>query len=150
MNKAPGIDLETMKFNILTGVTDFSFDDFLKLYYDKFIPELKKENALLNDVKMAHVFIDDNFYLIDTDFYSDVLSSSDETYKKNLLEVNSCFRNFLCYFSIHLVPNYGFFTDEDMQKLQNEKYLDDKINYIKRLTNGSIDTFGKLNEYKRG
>ncbi len=150
MNKDTGIDLETMKFNILTGVTDFSFDDFLKLYYDKFIPELKKENALLNDVKMAHVFIDDNFYLIDTDFYSDVLSSSDETYKKKLLEVNSCFRNFLCYFSIHLVPNYGLFTDEDMQKLQNEKYLDDKINYIKRLTNGSIDTFGKLNEYKRG
>lgn len=150
MNKAPGIDLKTMVFDILTGEIDLSFNDFLSLYYDKFIPELKKEDALLNDVKIAHVFIDDNFYLIDTDFYSDALSSSDETYKRNLLEVNSCFHNFLCYFSKYLVPAYGIFTDEEIEKFRKETYIDDKINYIKRLTSSSVDTFGKLNEYKRG
>lgn len=150
MNKAPGIDLETMVFDILTGKTDLSFDDFLSLYYDKFILELKKEDALLNDVKTSHVFIDDNFYLIDTDFYSDALSSGDETYKRNLLEVNSCFDNFLCRFSRYLIPRDGIFTNEEIEKFQKEKYLDDKINYIKRLTNGSVETLRELGEYKRG
>ncbi len=105
---------------------------------------------MLNDVKMPHVFIDDNFYLIDTDFYSDALSSSDETYKRNLLEVNSCFDNFLCCFFGYISPKYDVYTDEEMEALKTERYIDDKISYIRELTNDSVDTFRKLNEYKRG
>ncbi len=47
MNKAPGIDLKTMVFDIKVGEADLSFDDFLSLYYDKFILELKKRSSIV-------------------------------------------------------------------------------------------------------
>ena len=71
MDEAPGKKLLTLRNEIICGKNDISFEELLYLYYDMFIPKLKKEEVVINDMKSCQVFIDDNIYLTDTDTFYD-------------------------------------------------------------------------------
>ena len=141
-NKAPGVDLNDLDTLICDGKTDITFDDFLAAYYDRFLPSIKKEKLLFSDIKPRHIFYDDNFYLIDTDFYITKFPylSNKRKDEKNLIIINESIRIFMNYFL-----TFGLVFDID--DIHSEKYLDNKISILRKIVGNDINTFGKLDNY---
>ncbi len=151
MDKAPNVSLLDLKNKIISGKMDLAFDDLLRIYYDRFLKELQKEKVYMFDIKLAHVFIDDNFYFIDTDGYFDkdlyyVNTSEDKDevkpYDYNLKEINKALALFM---DCIICPGLKIYTDDDLNK---ESFLFDCISNIRSLTNNRVDTFMKLSNYK--
>lgn len=148
-NKAPGDDLSVFRYLIKEGKKDISFDSFLTGYYDKFLPQLKKEDVLLSDVKLQHIFFHDCFYLIDTDWYTDRPNdmSIKEKNEKNINKFNTYLNNFVFYFlSIEVCNNLEFnISLEDRYK---EVYIEKIFEGIRKATNGEVNSFNELYNYK--
>ena len=140
--KAPGISLEELSNDIINGFKDLLFDDFLGMYYDKFLPEIIKENVVFDDLKLEHTFIDDNFYFIDTDFYKEKENniSNKSVKERNLSNINFFIFNYFIY----------SFTNENLYIPNNykENYMEKMINNIRIKSNNYVDSFSKLNNYK--
>lgn len=148
MDKAPNISLLDLKNKIISQKTDISFDDFLRVYYDNFLSALKKEEIYMVDIKLAHVFIDDNFYFIDTDGYFEkddnfIFAKTDQAkpYDYNLKEIN---RVLALFMDCIMGPNIMVYKDEDLSK---ESFLYDAIFNARKLT--KTNSFMKLSNYKR-
>ena len=148
-DEAPGIALSNMRSLIRNGKEDISFDDFLSGYYDKFLPKLKKENVLLSDIKLQHIFFDNCFYLIDTDWYKE--KPEDMTIKekneKNIKKFNTYLNNFIFYFlSIEICNNLEFGIS--LEERYKEVYIEKIIEGIIKATNGEVNSFNELYNYK--
>lgn len=138
---APGISLENLALEIKKKVSNLSFDDYLSIYYDKFLPNLIKEKVIFDDIKLEHTFIKDNFYFIDTDLYKE----QDNMSLKDIKDVNLSNLNFFVF-------NYFiyFFSDENfyVPDTSSENYMERIINNIRSKTNYYVDSFGALDSYK--
>ena len=143
MDEAPGINLLTLRNNVISGKQDLTFEELLSIYYDCFIPKLRKEDILMDDLKLSHIFIDDNFYFTDTDLYMDGLASDSSIYEENLSQVNSLLFGFL--------GDIGEFFRYDYEcvGLSEENYFYRQISEIKRITGNSVNTLREFCEYKR-
>ncbi len=163
MKKAPGINLTKLMKKIMVGSMDISYERLLYLYYEKFLPELRNEKVAIYDMKVSHIFIDDNIYLTDTDDFDDKLyfddtdilskfynepkieyiedSSFDRIYKYNLKEINKVFE-YILYF----ISNYSIRID---YSLEDENYLKEAIRQIKEQTSDDIKTLRQLNKFRR-
>ena len=148
-NRAPGMDLTNFILSIADGKTDILFDDFLTGYYDKFLPELKKENVLLSDIKLEHIYFDDCFYLIDTDWYTNRTKDMtiEEKDEKNISRINTYLNNFIFAFLNIEVCNNLFFDISTEEKYKDE-YIEKIFEGIKKATNGSVVSFSELLNYK--
>lgn len=147
MDEAPGKNLLKLKNEIICGKNDISFEELLYLYYDMFIPELKKEEVVISDMKSCQVFIDDNIYLTDTDLFYD----KDNSYAKKWLK--DCSYRDVFHANIHEM-NYVFkvvFNDIGNQmiwlhddELRDVNYIYKYFDEIRKVTNNSVKT---LREY---
>lgn len=148
-NKAPGVDLFSMRSLIRNSEEDILFDDFLAGYYDKFLPKLKKEDVLLSDVKLEHIFFNYCFYLIDTDWYIDRPNdmSIGEKNNKNISKINTQLNNFIFNFlPIEVCNNIEF--DICLNERFEEVYIEKIFEGIKKATNGEVNSFNELLNYK--
>lgn len=94
---------------------------------------------------MNHIYLSDNFYLIDTDFFNTDINYSDEIYKCNLSQVNFCIKSlFDGLVSSDLKLNVG------KSILSKEEFVDDMISEIKIITDNSVNSLLTLKNYKRG
>lgn len=144
MPMAKGDNLIALRNKILTGKKDVSFDEILSIYYDKFLPELKKEEVLLGDVKMAHVFLSDNISLTDTDAFDIRDDYCEKIYKCNLSQVNYSIKMLFDYI---ISSELRFNTSKSV--LSKETFLDDMIKDISKVTDSSVNSLLTLNNYKR-
>lgn len=136
MKKAPGKNLLTLRNEIICDKNDILFDDIEEIYYDKFLPLLKMEKDRISDLKFAHVFLDDNFYITDTDGFE----PEDNAYKHNIDSFNEILS---CLFrQIGDAPyfEYGILYSD-------ESYLEKQINHIKKLTSNSVNSFKDFKDY---
>lgn len=142
-NMAPGFRFDLLRDKIKLGILDVSFDEFLTSYYDIFIKELKKEKVILNDVKFAHIFFDDNFYLVDSDLYYDkpVIMTEKEKNDQNI----SLFNENINYFIRDFLFLNNFICDFEYK---NEDFLDKTLNYIMKVSQNEVNSFGALAEYE--
>ena len=148
-DKAPGIDLSSIRPLIRDGKEDISFDNFLKEYYDIFLPKLKQEDVILNDIKLEHIFFRDFFCLIDTDWYvqrpSDMLVKEKD--EKNIGKINTYLGNFIFNFVPIEVCNDLTF-DISLQEKYSEIYIEKIFEGIVKTTNNEVNTFNELLNYK--
>ena len=148
-NKAPGFDLSIMRTLIKDNKEDISFDGFLSGYYDIFLPKLKKEDVILSDIKLEHIFFRDFFCLIDTDWYTSRPNDMTIEYKnkKNIERINTYLSNFVFYFlPISVCSNIEF--DISLKERFNEIYIQKIFEGIIKATNGDVDTFNELLNYR--
>ena len=148
-DKAPGVDLIKLITSIKNGKNDIMFDDFLSVYYDGFLPLLKKEDVLLKDTKLEHIFWENGLFLIDTDQYVDRPRSMLTNHKDALnvselnYELNTFIMEFgtsaLCWDLLHKIPK---------EQLQEESNIEKLIEEIRKLTNREVDSFNSLLNYK--
>lgn len=141
MDEAPGINLLTLSNNIISGKQDLSFDEILSLYYDSFIPELKTEKILMSDLKLPHIFVDDNFYFTDTDSYEDGFSNS-FMYRENLKQINFVFFDF--FINVGSLPIKAYSSS-----FSKENYFYRQVNEIRKLTGNSVNTLREFCEYRK-
>lgn len=148
-NKAPGTDLLNMQTLIKKDNDDISFDNFLAAYYDKFLPELKKEMVLIDDIKLAHIFFKDCFYLVDTDWYSSIPCDMIVTEKdmRNIRPVNKYLVDFIFSFISNDVFN-SFHFDIKVVNMHMEGYIEYIIKEIRKVTNNEVNTFNEFFHYK--
>lgn len=141
---APGYDLPEIISKVKNGTFDIPFERLLSVYYDYFLLYLLKEEVLVSDVKMEHIFVDDSIYLIDTDLYEHSLSFMSDLEKKNhnLFEINSS----LYRFFYQLNPNTRRYTNTDFYK---EEYLYNFIKDISKDSNGMIKTLSDFYHERR-
>lgn len=144
MPMAKGDNLIALRNKILDGTKDISFDEFLSVYYDKFLPELKKEEVLLSDIKMSHIFLGDNLLLVDTDTYNVCDDYCEKIYKQNLSQVNYSIKMLFDYI---VSSELKFNTSKNV--LSKEMFLDDMIKDIKIVTDSSVNSLLTLKNYKR-
>lgn len=136
MDKAPGKNLLQLRNEIICNKSDLLFDDLLKIYYDNFLPLLKKEQDEFIDLKLAHIFLYDNFYLTDTDSFE----KRENAYYYNLYKFNKIMASF---FEFILPKTYidGYLSYKD------ESYIDKQIKEIKKCTSNNVNSFQELNNY---
>lgn len=148
-DKAPGVNLSSARGLIKDGKEDISFDSFLKGYYDIFLPKLKKEDVILNDIKLGHIFFREYFCLVDTDWYiqkpSDMLDKEKD--EKNIGKINTYLGNFIFSFVPIEVCNYLTF-DVSLQEKYSEIYIEKIFEGIIKATNGEVNSFNELYNYK--
>lgn len=141
-NMAPGISLESLVLEIKNKTRDLSFDDYLSIYYDKFLPCLIKENVIFDDMKLEHTFIKDNFYFIDTDLYK---KQEESVGLKSAKDINLSNLNFFVFnYFIYSFSMENFYVPDNFK----EDYMERLINSIRYKTNYYVDSFGKLDSYK--
>lgn len=144
MDIAPGKTLLRLRNEMLCGKSDMSFEYFLYLYYDKFLPELKNEEVLISDMKSCQIYIDDNIYLTDTDTFLDKQSNDTKIWLRlmkynnvlngNLNEINKVF-----YETFNFNGRVYIWMDD--YDLGNVNYMYKFIDEIKSKTNQNIKTF---------
>lgn len=136
MDKAPGKNLLQLRNEILCDKSDLEFDDLLKIYYDDFLPVLKEEKDEFVDLKLEHIFLDDNFYIVDTDAFK----QRTYAYDYNLEHFNEVLDDMI----ESMTPQ----TEEKQYiDYNDESYLDNKIKYLKKQTSNNINSFRQLNNY---
>lgn len=136
MDMAPGKNLLQLRNEILCGKSDLEFDDLLRIYYYNFLPVLKKEQDEFVDLKLVHIFLDDNFYIVDTDGFR----KRYDVYDYNL----ELFNETLDYMINFIVPEI---EEKQYIDYNDEAYLDKKIKYLKKQTSNNINSFRQLNNY---
>lgn len=139
---ADGIDLNTLFEQIENNTGDLSFDKLLSAYYDNFLDKLNKEKVYLNDVKPAHIFIDDNINIIDSDFFRSkpLAMTNSEMKKQNLIEVNG---SIIAIINHYLPGDYWVNNN-----IESENFIYNYIKGIEKITNNNIDSMLKLSKYK--
>lgn len=139
---ADGIDLNTLFEQIENNTGDLSFDKLLSAYYDNFLDKLNKEKVYLNDVKPAHIFIDDNISIIDSDFFRSkpLAMTNSEMKKQNLIEVNG---SIIAIINHYLPGDYW-----GNNNIESENFIYNYIKGIEKITNNNIDSMLKLSKYK--
>ncbi len=143
MNKAPGTSLDEIINDIFCFKKDIAFEEFLTFFYDKFIPELKKQDVLMNDIKPCHMFIDDNIYFIDTDCYEQLSNESEDAFKHNVFIINQVLMNLMLDYS-------EFYIQEPtLIELGNVNFMKKQLHELDVLTHGDVKTFKELVYYKR-
>lgn len=141
-NMAPGISLENLVLEIKNKTMDLSFDDYLSIYYDKFLPCLIKENVIFDDIKLEHTFIKDNFYFIDTDLYK---KQEENVGLKSTKDINLSNLNFFVFnYFIYSFSMENFYVPDNFK----EDYMERLINNIRYKTNYYVDSFKMLDSYK--
>ncbi len=141
-NMAPGISLENLVLEIKNKTMDLSFDDYLSIYYDKFLPCLIKENVIFDDIKLEHTFIKDNFYFIDTDLYK---KQEENVSLKSIKDINLSNLNFFVFnYFIYSFSMENFYVPDNFK----ENYMERLINNIRYKTNYYVDSFKMLDSYK--
>lgn len=148
-DKAPGVDLYSIQALIVEGKEDISFNRFLAGYYDIFLPKLKKENVILNDVKLNHIFFRDYFCLIDTDWYIERPTdmTNEEKDEKNIDKINTYLGNFIFNFvPIEVCSDLTF--NISLEEKNSEIYIEKIFESIIKATNGEVDTFYELFNYR--
>lgn len=141
-NMAPGISLENLVLEIKNKTMDLSFDDYLSIYYDKFLPCLIKENVIFDDIKLEHTFIKDNFYFIDTDLYK---KQEENVGLKSTKDINLSNLNFFVFnYFIYSFSMENFYVPDNFK----ENYMEKLINNIRYKTNYYVDSFKMLDSYK--
>lgn len=148
-DKAPGVDFVKLGSLIKNGVLDITFDEFLEIYYDKFLPLLKKENVVLKDVQLRHMFWDDGLYLIDTDQYIDRPRSMTKECKDtlNVSLLNYEIKNFIMEF---ISPPLCWDLLHDVSGKESDDYYELKkvIGILRGFTNQEVKSFNELFNYK--
>ena len=148
-DKAPGVDFVKLVSLIKNGELDITFDEFLEIYYDKFLPLLKKEDVVLKDVQLWHMFWDDGLYLIDTDQYIDRPCSMTKECKDtlNISLLNYEIKNFIMEF---ISPPLCWDLLHNVSGKESEDYYDLKkvIEILRRFTNQEVNSFNGLFNYK--
>lgn len=141
MDKAPNDNLLNIRNKVLHDNMDITFDQILYIYYDKFLPELKNENVLLSDVKMGHIFLDDNLYLTDTDNFT-IEEKSGEIYKCNLSQVNFCMKMLF-----DNLMNSSLRNNINYKNTYEDEFIYDMIKNIRSKTNGEACSLLSLKNY---
>lgn len=142
-DSAPGISLFNLLSKVKLGEEDVTFDRLLCIYYDAFLPLLLKENVLIRDNKLKHMFIDDNVYFVDTDYYlkkPDDMSVNKKN-RENLYMINEVFYQlfFGLNYSVYKCINAGY---------DSESYFDILIQDINKLSLGEVKSLRGLYNYK--
>lgn len=142
--KAPGFNLSSLIQRVKLGEQDLMFDDVLRIYYDKFLPLLLRENTCFFDVSKDHVFIDDNIFIADTDFYEirPKWISERQKNQNNLYAVNRSFYNF--FYGVNPVVHQVVKPD-----FQDEAYLDYFITDLNKKTAGRVKSLRMLYDYDK-
>lgn len=139
MDEAPGIDLLRLRNGILSGKNDMAINDFLTIYYDKLLPLLLHEDMLMLDMKLCQMFIDDNFYFVDTDpFYKSNIKilrdyNFNSAYEWNLKEINSVITGFF-----DMIFNYK--VDSNLE-YKDDNYINNYLINVIRITKGKAKSF---------
>lgn len=147
-DKAPGNNLNILQTKIENNEDDILFDDFLRAYYEQFLPKLKKEDVFIHDVKFDHIFWKNGLYLIDTDLYRERFKfiSRKEKDEANINIVNIDLTNFILKF-ISFENLKTVFKDLKIDDKCSELFISNLINDIRDLTNGNVNSFRQLFEY---
>lgn len=136
MDMAPGKNLLQLRNEIICDKSDLLFDDLLRIYYDNFLPLLKKEQDEFIDLKLAHVFLNDNFYITDTDDFK----KRSYAFYYNLPKFNEILSLLFKYtLPEAYIDSYSSYGDES--------YLDRQIKIIKKCTSNNVNSFRELNNY---
>ena len=136
---AKGISLDNLAGKILYSDIDISFDDFKSAYYDKFIGLLKKEDIVLNDVKIEHIFYNDSFSLVDTDYYDDRPKEMSNK-EKNDINITLFNREIRCFLG-DIIGVYKFLDYDD------DFFIDRYLNLIMQVTQNEVNSFSSLKNY---
>ena len=147
-NKAPGTDLCSLGNFIANGKEDISFESFLSAYYDKFLPELKKESVILSDIKLIHIFFNECLYLIDTDWYEEKPNYMLEDQKNmaNIKLLNAYLSNFIFKF-ISLDSCNDLFSKLCLENKASDNYIAKLLAEIKRVTSYEVSSLAELFKY---
>lgn len=137
---AKGYSLDDLAGKIIDEKIDISFNDFKSAYYDKFLNLLKKETVIISDVKQRHIFYDDGFTLIDTDFYEEPPKEISDN-EKNKINIG-LFNNELAYFFSLIVGVYGHLWNKE-----NEDFIEKYLDLILKETKNEVDSLKKLRDY---
>ncbi len=93
------------------------------------------------DLKLAHVFLDDKFYITDTDAFENEGYSLAETNYYNINKFNIILEEFFESLATSTYEKYK------VSCRNGERYLDSQIESIRKVTSNSVNSFKEFSKY---